>query len=228
MPVIAQLLNISTKIYDNIADTFSRNAVKQAETQKQDQSQRRRNLFQLNVNYRWSNIVLDERISEEDKGTVIAAYGEEGHVTRAGDRAPDAPGLKRIRGTGEARSRLFDIFSPALHTILVFASPGSGGVDKTRDLLSPLTFIERGQLKIAYQVVIVQPQGNSDGFQDIGVNAEVYEDAEGHAFSGYGVPSEEGQGPTVVFVRPDSWIGSFATSRRGVERYLGAVFLTVS
>lgn len=227
MPVVAQLLNISTGLYDSIAETFSRNAVKQAEAQDQGQGSHNCNLFQLDVNYRWSNIVLDERISEGENGTVTAAYGEEGHVTRAGDRAPDAPGLERVRGTGDARSRLFDIFSPALHTILVFASPGLGGIDKTRDLLFPFTFTGREQLRVhvAYQVVVVQPQGKSDGFQNIGVDADVYEDAEGHAFSGYGVSSEEGHGPTSVFVRPDSWIGAFVTSKRGVEQYLSSIFL---
>ena len=75
MPVIAQLLNISTKPFDNIVDAFSTNtpappapsaaalqAVKQAQRQNENKSTcaKRCKLFQLDVDYRWIGVVVDE------------------------------------------------------------------------------------------------------------------------------------------------------------------------
>ena len=116
MSVIAQLLNISTKLLDNIADAFSANtpappapsvallqAVRRAQRQNENKSTcaERCKLFQLDVDYRWSGVVVDERYADEDKekGGTVEAYGEElGRAAWAGDRAPDAPALKRIGG----------------------------------------------------------------------------------------------------------------------------------
>lgn len=232
MPVIAQLLNISTKLFDNIADAVSANtptppasnaalqAVKQAQEHNEGESQwaKRRKLFQLDVNYRWSEVVVDERYSDEEKENEAgAAYGEEGRAARAGDRAPDAPGLKRVDRADSAPTRLFDVFSPAMHIVLVFASSDSSAV---QELLAPLLSAE--ELNGAYRVVVLRPKGSTGLFTEVA--DEVYEDAEGHSYVGYGIPG--GEKPLAVIVRPDSWIGAFATSRKGVEAYIGAIIST--
>ena len=94
-----------------------------------DKFPRRRKLFQLDLNYRWSSIVFDERFASSSAQK--DAYGKLGQDLRAGDRAPDAPSLVilhskvtsigKVSGQVGASVRLFDIFEPTVHTALVFA-----------------------------------------------------------------------------------------------------------
>ncbi len=98
------MIKISTSLHDeNLAADLATGAGAREDlhahrptTTKQDPLPRNRRLFQLDVNYRWSDIVLDERFDDEGKAKQqqhSTAYGVEGHDIRAGDRAPDAPDL---------------------------------------------------------------------------------------------------------------------------------------
>ncbi|KAI5982022.1 hypothetical protein EDC04DRAFT_1900040 [Pisolithus marmoratus] len=90
----------------------------------------------LGVNYRTSPIIVDEFISTPTSGAaaVYSAYGEtqEG-ILRAGDLAPDAPGLVPVISPGHTsvnirsgpqsnemagRTRMFDIFASTHHTVI--------------------------------------------------------------------------------------------------------------
>ncbi|EKM55695.1 uncharacterized protein PHACADRAFT_256507 [Phanerochaete carnosa HHB-10118-sp] len=166
---------------------------------------RGRKLFQLDVNYRWSTIVLDERFAGGESTRV--AYGEPGQDVRAGDRAPDAP-----VSVGGNDTRLFDIFSPAHHTVLLF------GVDeKEAGVLGVVRALPSDLVKI----LLV----SSPGEVHVTTNDEsniVVEDKDGHGRRPYGL---EGQtGPVVVVVRPDGMIGAFATSAKGLEKYFSLIF----
>ena len=50
----------------------------------------------------------------------------------------------------------------------------------------------------------------------------VVEDTKGHAKEGYGLNNSTSS--VAVVVRPDAMIAAFATSERGIDKYLTAVF----
>ncbi|KAK0421799.1 hypothetical protein EV421DRAFT_1915109 [Armillaria borealis] len=67
------------------------------------------------VNYRGSPIVIDEEGTPE---SVDPYRSGEGGALRAGDRAPDAPGL--LYCPRDEKTCLFDIFRTSYHTVLIF------------------------------------------------------------------------------------------------------------
>ena len=163
----------------------------------------------LGVNYRTSPIVLDEFTHAEP----VSAYGvlDEGALV-AGDRAPDAPGLV-VAPTStetEAKTRLFDVFSPTYHTVLVF----------TPDVISSTDVLEasRRYPEAVIRLVIVLPQ-------DSGVavaQADVVVDRGGHAYRGYLTAKGEKR---VVVVRPDGVVGAIVHGAEGVETYFSRIFI---
>ena len=179
-------------------------------------------LFQLDLNYRHSPFVNDDRYahSAEEKSD---AYGVRGHDIRAGDRAPDAPGLVTLAGPkSEAQGktmRIFDLFDPTMHTVLVFSSATSE--DETRGLTQPvLSALERLAPGLVRTALIVRGDAK-DAHVPYAEVDYVLKDAEGYAFKDYGL--EEGKSAVVV-VRPDTYIGAFALGANGVKRYLDTTF----
>ncbi|KAH8110492.1 FAD binding domain-containing protein [Phellopilus nigrolimitatus] len=188
---------------------------------------RGRKLFQLDLNYRWSPIVLDERFSEG--GTAVDAYGKAGHDVRAGDRAPDAPGLvvlsksptlekvgKVAGGKGES-VRLFDIFDPTAHTVIIFSSDANF----VRDVIGALTKLPAG---IVHSLLVVPAEGSLTQDEQWSVNLALV-DKDGHGFRGYGLDITAN---ITVVVRPDGMIGAFAKGSAGVERYFARLLAGTS
>ncbi|KAI5117288.1 hypothetical protein M0805_009184 [Coniferiporia weirii] len=178
---------------------------------------RGRKIFQLELNYRWSSIVLDERFIEGGSGSEKNAYGTVGGNVRAGDRAPDAPGLVvlyrnpklekvgKVEGKQGESVRLFDIFNPGVHTILVFSADATLFLELGRAL-------KRLPENLVQTLLIL----SSASFGGRGSKADlVLEDKEGHAFRGYGVDDIA----SVIVVRPDGMIGAFVRGSKGVESY---------
>ncbi|KAH7923394.1 hypothetical protein BV22DRAFT_1036317 [Leucogyrophana mollusca] len=186
LPVIAEMLELTTAILDK---TMSRG----------------QKLYMLGVNYRYSPIVVDEF---SDAGPVNA-YGllQEG-VLIAGDRAPDAPRL--TRGDGEP-TRLFDIFRPAYHTVLIFAADSASAAP----LLSALSQYDSSVLRSA----VVLPSPAAPSSTTTGDLTLV--DEGGYAYGGYLV--KEGQ-TRVVVVRPDGVVGAIVSGAQGLEKYFGLIF----
>ncbi|KAL5508461.1 hypothetical protein ACEPAH_6080 [Sanghuangporus vaninii] len=193
---------------------------------------RGRKLFQLDLNYRWSPIVFDERrpavsaSSGESNNKERDAYGKPDHDLRAGDRAPDAPGLvvlhkssrpigkigKVVEGAEDGVIRLFDTFDPTAHISLVFSSDQSF-IKAVQDVLKVLP---DGLIR----TVLIVPQDAS--ISSVGEDVDlVLDDKEGHAYKGYGIEKDAN---VVMIVRPDAMIGAFAASTAGVEQYLNKVF----
>lgn len=219
MPVIADMLKLTTELYNRAFNTETAKkleAAKAAEAAGNTDADARekgwfrgRKLFQLDLNYRWSTVVFDERF--EGAENPVDAYGVPGHDVRAGDRAPDAPELK-----GKDRTtRLFDIFSPAYHTVLLFSS---GDLQDVQPFVEAVVKLPLDLFKIG----IIVPAGASVK-GDLSRHVDfILEDTKGYAKEDYGL--KEVTAPTAVIVRPDAMIGAFATSSRGVEKYLSAVF----
>ena len=171
-------------------------------------------LLQLDINYRWSDIVYDERFASSDPKAERHAYGEEGQVVRAGDRAPDAPGLECLFA-GEGRKpvgRLFDVFNATQHTAIVFVRD----LHSAQPLFEALAAFPESTL----QTALILPALSSFAIPSEPKADFIFKDAAGHAYEGYGV----GESSAVIIVRPDAWIGSFATSADGVKVYLSRVF----
>ncbi|GJE86852.1 ubiquinone biosynthesis hydroxylase [Phanerochaete sordida] len=212
MPVISAMLQITTELFEHTFNVDTKRKLAAARAAEQSGAGaamtreqgwfRGRKLFQLDINYRWSPVVLDERFPGGESTRV--AYGEPDQDVRAGDRAPDAP----VR-LGGATTRLFDIFGPMNHTVLLFGAVEAAMLDVLHAL--PPGFVK---------VLAIQAPGEAVAHSG---DVILVEDSDGHARKGYGLDGQSG--PIAVAVRPDGMLGAFATSAKGLEQYLFSVFL---
>ncbi|KAI5116216.1 hypothetical protein M0805_006767 [Coniferiporia weirii] len=226
IPTIAEMLKITTELFNKTFSGDTQCALERAETlaststaspDKDSSWFRGRKLFQLELNYRWGTFVVDER-HEGTAGADGGVYGVLGQDTRAGDRAPDAPELTDTSGTENAPTRLFDVFSPSKHTVLVFAPLRS--VEKIQAMLGPFQALAPGLVQIA--LILPAQTSNDASIPSVDVDY-VFEDTKGHAYTGYGVSAED-DAPTVVIIRPDGMVGAFARTAVGVKKYLTTIF----
>ncbi|EMD32550.1 hypothetical protein CERSUDRAFT_118602 [Gelatoporia subvermispora B] len=207
LPVIAKMLNISTDLWDRTVTSDSG-----------DESTWNRGgeLLQLGIHYRWSPIVLDERFDTSLDLKSVNPYGIAGDAVRAGDRAPEAPGLRKISGPdalGEITS-LFRIFGPSYHTVLVYAPDGQGPGD--------IATAARRLPADAIRTVLILPKAAA---APAAVTSDlVLSDEDGHARAGYGVGDND---VMVVIVRPDGVVGGFVRGAEGVGRYFDMIFGSV-
>ncbi|VDB94207.1 unnamed protein product [Peniophora sp. CBMAI 1063] len=167
----------------------------------------------LGVHCRGSDIVNDELVV--DRRTEIeevSAYGGEGEDTgrvHAGDRAPDAPGLRDADGTERS---LFDLFDLAKHTVLVF-DPAL--VD---ELLGAVQTFEVECI----QTLLVLEAGSASCTSPRGVQVVV--DFKGLASQAYSVA----QGTRIAVVRPDGVVGGMLKGTKGVNDYFARVLNSVA
>lgn len=207
-PVIKQMLEQTTKILDRTmkakVDKESFNAA----------FNRPKALHQLGVNCRWSSIVIDERHPFDhhgDKGA-LEAYGNEAEQSiRAGDRAPDAPGLT----DGDYKTSLFDILKPHQHTVLIFDSACAN----LQQILDALDTWPEGTVQ---RVVIIGKDSHCKQ-SNPSVSAIVLEDAQGHVFNAYGGIAADGY--PIVVIRPDGVIGAIVKGVEGLMKYRHGVLL---
>lgn len=212
-PVIAEMLNLTTDIYKQNMSSRVAKVISEMTGPKEAGLTRGRICFQLDINYRWSDIVFDERYTSGV--TERHAYGGAGdQYIRAGDRAPDAPALECLYTTAKPVNRLFDIFNPAKHIALVFRGTIPGDANPFATSLS--AFPDQTLLK-----VLIIPSGSSVESYETTSFEYVLRDTENHAHQGYGVDQAT---PAVVIVRPDAHIGAFCTSTAGVGNYISRVF----
>ncbi|KAI5982314.1 FAD binding domain-containing protein [Pisolithus albus] len=253
LPVIADMLGFITKMHKLMFDDSTVKYTvqptadddgksKDTKTNLERGLRRKTNLYMLGVNYRSSPIVVDEFAPAQE---VSDAYREiqEG-VLRAGDRAPDAPGLVPIitpnraphlissgsqsavpPSTGMGGStRMFDIIGSTHHTVIIFAP--ALAVPAVRSILVTLQRVVPRELVTR---VVVLPgsasepdshlETSSEG--DQAIEAEVLVDHAGHAYRGYIVESQEVK---VVVVRPDGVVGAIVRGVTGLEQYFEGVF----
>jgi len=190
LPVIAEMLSQTTAILNQ---TF------QADKDDIKPWIRGFALKQFGVNYRGSPIVLDERTMEDVSGS---PYSNDDERICAGDRSPDAPGL--IDSSGK-QTRLFDMFKPWLHTVLIF------GDDLAPSVLQALKQYPEKTI----QALCIVPKDTPSHIDT------VLEDRDGHAYTGYAVDRTRS---TVVIVRPDGMIGAITFGVEGTERYFDRIF----
>lgn len=218
VPVVAEMLNQTTALLNQTfrskkdeASAFSGSGV----------------LLQLGVNYRSSSIVIDEQREEDDilegieehEDLINDAYGIQntGLQVRAGDRAPDAPGIVDLKmHTKNASARtLFDVLGSSYHTVLIFSDMANHYMPVIRALRA----YPHGTVR---SVIFIPPGGR------VPVKADgadwVMEDKDGHAYAAYPIDTA----CHVVIVRPDGVIGAVVRSWEGVKDYFRRIFLGVS
>ncbi|KAI0260111.1 FAD binding domain-containing protein [Gloeopeniophorella convolvens] len=174
--------------------------------------QRGTEVSQLGVHCRRSDIVRDER-STGVGGADESAYARVAGPLRAGDRAPDAPGLRDVRSGADCR--LFDIFKPYHHTVVVLAARAD-----------PPAIVEclRSYPKALVRSVVVFPR---DAAQIPGVDGAdiVVRDEEGHALAAYATRETASKVADVAVIRPDGVVGALVAGPEGVEAYFSRIFV---
>lgn len=224
------MIAISTRIHNKMADSKPGAEGDASAKRVEGKGDRRegsawfrgRKLFQLDVNYRWSNIVRDDRFdSEEEAAKQPDAYGVEGAEARAGDRAPDAPELLVVSKAAshsetdvEKTTRFFELFTPVAHTVLVF-SP-----QKSKETTHAILEAARKYPQALVRVVLVLDSNGPQTGDKLAEVDFVVKDTKDHAHKAYGLTVESLH---VVVVRPDGIIGAFTDSAAGMERYFAHV-----
>jgi hypothetical protein len=205
IPVIVNLLQKTTELLNKAVS-------RDLEEKTGDESSWRRGpeLNQLNINYRGSSVVFDELDSPQSDKT-------ESRV-RAGDRAPNAPGIiPLMAGLRPGSSELFDIFNPSRHTALIFLL----GDEDVTPYVSALREYPAGTM---FAVVIMQKgykiRDEKPSLSQSGPPVVVVLDNHEYCWTTY--PTAEGA--KVVIVRPDGYVGAVAQSVKGIEKYRALVF----
>uniref|UniRef100_A0A0W0F4M6 Uncharacterized protein n=1 Tax=Moniliophthora roreri TaxID=221103 RepID=A0A0W0F4M6_MONRR len=161
---------------------------------------------QLGIIYRKSPIIVDERYLGENETVDPYRSGLDGTV-HAGDRALEAPGLKRL-DSGEKTS-IFEVFNATSHTVLFFGNSVS-------DIQEPLEFVARYPKNIVKSVLVL-PQGSAlPSTSDKALLDHVFVDCDGHAYKNYKLRPGDG---FIVVVRPDGYIGAVAKGFSGLKEY---------
>lgn len=204
-PVIKNMLTMTTEVLDK------------ALANKEGAWERGARFFQLDVHYRGSAITLEddpEREGAPDPPVNVYTFGTMGRV-RAGDRAPDAPHLLDLR-KGSVGT-LFDVLTPAKHTVLVFTQ-GNSAADNVLGAL-------RAYPAAHVQSVVIMP-----AFASVREDAElpgagwVLKDADRHAYEGYSVDhATTGHEAVVVVVRPDGFVGAIGRGAGSVQAYFAKI-----
>ena len=216
LPVIARMLATTSILYNKFAKGGDANEAVEGNGSSGKEGSgfikwREPGLRQLDINYRWSPIVFDHRGKgdlNEDELKARAYVGYPGEPVRAGDRAPEAPGL--VDATGKETS-LFEVFKPYRHTLLIFV-PGEATVEAQEVGAAAQASSVFGTSK----VLIIGDEGVPTAVD----GASAYHDKEGHAQKAYDV---NGQVLTAVVVRPDGYIGAIVHDVDGLQTYMSRV-----
>ncbi|KAJ7185366.1 FAD binding domain-containing protein [Mycena filopes] len=207
LPVIAEMLKLTTALHEKTVAHVASGTTTDAAAWVQA-SARGGALGMLGVNTSESAIVLADGDQAGGSSAYAAAAGP-GRV-RAGYRAPDAPGLV---GANQTPTRLFSIFGPAAHTVLVFG----GDAAAHAAVAAALKTWPRG----THRALLVRRTWQS---VDSAEFEEVVKDSKGHAYAEYASGSAETE-MSVVVVRPDGMVGAVVQDAEGVQRYRSLIFV---
>ncbi|KAF9644831.1 hypothetical protein BDM02DRAFT_3149779 [Thelephora ganbajun] len=201
LPVIAKMLELTKELLNKTVELDPH-----SDTPEEDSPYHRGlKLYQLDINCRGSPIVVD--------GLDKKSY-KLGKRLRAGDRAPDAPGIIPLNtGLQPGTTQLFDIFSSNRHVALIFVE-GNENVKPYLELLKhypPDTVLP----------VIVLQRGDERNVDVFG-KTNVVQDSTGHAWKNYSAE----HGTKITIVRPDGCVGALGCSPGVMEEYRNLVFGT--
>ena len=201
LPVIANMLEMTKELLQKTVEFDPHKDIPEEDSPYH----RGMSHYQLDINCRGSTIVAD-RLDEESYKL--------GKRLRAGDRAPDAPGIVPLNGgLRPGTTQLFDIFSSNRHTALIF-------IKDDEDVKLYLEFLKRYPQDTVLPVIVLQ-QGDERNIDEFG-NTNVVRDSVGHGGRSYSTE----WGVKVVIVRPDGCVGAVGCSPGVVEEYRDLIFDT--
>ncbi|EIN05284.1 hypothetical protein PUNSTDRAFT_92155 [Punctularia strigosozonata HHB-11173 SS5] len=187
-------------------------------------------VYMLEINYRWSGIVVDDRVdpnSPEKKDTSRAYAGNEDGV-HAGDRAPEAPELEVVRASaaasleGQEPTSIFKLFKLTKHTALIFVKQNADSSIIAAFLQALASFPpETVQTAVAISPSVTNEQKATFATLTEGADVVLLDKA-GHAFREYGVGDDHSQ--ALVLVRPDGYVGAYVYGTEGLKKYTEAQF----
>ncbi|KAA1474341.1 hypothetical protein DENSPDRAFT_803931 [Dentipellis sp. KUC8613] len=223
-PVVAEMLELTTHLHSatfrqiQIPDSTLAAAQKADDPRANDPYWRPKKGLQLGINCRWSPIVLDGRYHRAPGELVQRqAYGELGAAVRAGDRAPEVPGLRALPGHGAegAETTLFALLAGyARHTVVVFSAAATVEMPET---------LRKYVGREAVSLVQVLPQG-AETVPPARADVRAFVDSTGHGYAAYDVEKSVAT-PTYVVVRPDGMVGAYALSAEQVDLYFDKILL---
>ncbi|PPQ97699.1 hypothetical protein CVT26_001882 [Gymnopilus dilepis] len=202
LPVIAEMLDKTREVHEK---TFSSSIA----DEDNDAWDRGGDFDMLHMHYRKGPLTLD---TIHQKG-VKYSYAT-GITVRAGDRAPDAPGLVHLKGK-EGPDKLFDIFGATYHTVLVFA--------ENLNLSEPFIKELQGYPAVTVKSVVILPKGTPSVDATSSMADYVVEDGGEHGRHAY-IEKDSTRPVTVVIVRPDSYIGAMVDKETDVHEYFSNIF----
>ena len=212
LPVIREMLSRTTVLLDKTMSF-------RADGSNNEGWDRPKILHQLGVNCRWSPIVHDEQPGAAQAREAGAYLEEDPSVLYAGDRAPEAPGLRVVAGGAagkEETTSLFKVFGPTHHTALLFSTS-----ENKSDLAAVLALL-RPYTEDTLKTVVVLPHGTAHAADsERGAHLTVV-DTDGYAFDAYPPASN---GFPVIIVRPDGVVGAVVRGVDGVKAYLSKVVI---
>ena len=201
LPVIANVLGVTKELLKKAVELDPHDDAPEEDSPYH----RGLKLYQLDINCRGSSIVVDGLDGESYK------LGER---LRAGDRAPNAPGIVPLNvGLQPGTTQLFDIFSSNRHTALIFVK----GDENVKPYLELLKHYPQHTV---FPVIVLQ-QGDERNVEVFG-KTSVVQDSAGHCWKSYSTE----HGTKVVIVRPDGCVGAMGRSPGVVEEYRDLVFGT--
>lgn len=203
---------------------------------------------QLRVSYRWSSIVVDQQHTDKPGQGGPAYLPDEDKELRAGDRAPDAPGLRilfvsvassEVSSNGRGTTSLFNIFHPARHTLLLFSRDLQTSQEQLKEVEVALAAYPLARETFRIVVILPSSFASTATTPSIGgsTSTVVLVDVDNHAHNVYQLMHDTRT--RIIVVRPDGGIGAVlhdggdmnvedSKSKGGVEeglkRYLKGVF----
>lgn len=199
LPVIAKLLQLTKELLQKTVDLDPH-----IDAPEEDSPFHRGiKLYQLDVNCRGSPIVVD-RLDEETYKI--------GKRLRAGDRAPDSPGIVPLNaGLRPGTTNLFDIFSSNQHTALIFVRGG----ENAKPYLELL-----GHYPPDTVLPVIVLQQRDERSVDVFGKANVVRDSAGYVWTNYSTEHDT----KIAIVRPDGCVGALGLTPGVVEEYRDLVF----
>lgn len=201
LPIIANMLDVTKDLLQKVIDLEAHDDI----SEEDSPFYRGMKLYQLDLHCRGSPVVAD-RLDRESYRL--------GKRLRAGDRAPNAPGILPLNlGLRPGTTELFDIFTSNRHTALIFVK----GNETVKPYLQSLKHCPPNTVL----PVIVLQQGDE---RDVGVFGEtcVVRDTAGHCWRSYSTE----HGVKIAIVRPDGCVGAVGRDAGVVEEYRNLIFGT--
>jgi hypothetical protein len=170
----------------------------------------RDSISEIGIHYRSSPIVAEHRPA--DWRATLASFWDTG--PRAGDRAPDAAGLRSADGT---ELRLFELLSGTRHVLLLLVA-GEGNQAASRSRQEQLADASKRYGELMDRYTILPPDGRAAVAAH---DSSIVVDAKGELHRVYRVGGE------VLFViRPDGYVAfrSEPADAEGLTAYLATMF----